>query len=97
MNKLFIITYKAKPDFNSVIFHNYVEALYKNQWVSDWWHYTDNSYIVASNQTVQNLYNAAAPGMVGIQYVLIAEIDPNNMQGWLPPDAWTWLQKYQPK
>jgi hypothetical protein len=95
MNKLYLITYKTNPSFNSVTFHNYVKALHEKKWISDWWHYTDNAYIVASNQEVQKLYNAAAPGMKGIQYVLIIELNPNNRQGWLPPDAWKWLQKYK--
>lgn len=95
MNKIYIITYKTLPDFNSVSFHNYIDAMYKNGWISDWWHYTDNSYIVVSNQSVQDLYNAAAPGMKGIQYALITEVNLNNQQGWLPPAAWEWLKKYK--
>lgn len=95
MTKLYIITYKTNPSFNSAIFHNYIKALYQNNWISDWWHYTDNTYIVASNQTVQNLYNATAKGMGGIQYALIVEVNPKNQQGWLPPAAWDWLKKYQ--
>jgi hypothetical protein len=95
MNKLYIITYKTNSAFNAVAFHNYIEDLYKKKWITDWWHYIDSAYIVASNQTAEALYNAAAPGMKGIQYVLIIEVDPKNEQGWLPPKAWEWLQKYK--
>lgn len=95
MNKLYLITYSFNQNFNAVNFHNYINALFAKKWISDWWHYTDSAYIVASSQTVQDLYNAAAPGMVGIKYVLITEINPKNQQGWLPKDAWNWMQKYR--
>lgn len=95
MKKLYIITYKTNSGFNSAIFHNYIKALHDKNWVSDWWHYTDNAYIVASNQTVQNLYDVSAKGMAGIQYILIVEINVRNQQGWLPVEAWNWLKKYK--
>ncbi|MDO8571124.1 MAG: hypothetical protein Q7R79_00405 [bacterium] len=95
MTRLYLITYKANPYFNAATFHNYVASLYANKWISDWRHYNDNAYIVASSFDVGRLYNSIAPGMNGIQYTLIIEVDPKNSQGWLPKDAWTWLQKYK--
>jgi hypothetical protein len=96
MTKLFIITYKTDATFNPVLFHNYIHQLFVKNWISDWWHYTDNTYIVASQQDVVGLYNATFPG-IPRRYILIIEVDPNNAQGWLPQSAWTWLQKYQNK
>lgn len=96
MTKLFIITYKTDTAFNSVLFHNYIQSLYTKSWISDWWHYTDNTYIVASSQTVGALYSATFPGVPG-RHILVIEVNPNNAQGWLPKEAWTWLQKYQNK
>lgn len=96
MNKLFAITYKTDSVFNAVSFHRYINALYEKEWISDWWHYTDNVYIVASSQEVSDLYNVTFPGVPG-RYILIIEVDPNNAQGWLPQKAWAWLQKYQIK
>lgn len=95
MTKLYVIVYETQAGFNAANFANYIKALDQKKWISDWWHYLENTYIVASDQTAQNLYNAAAPGMKGIKRVLVVEIDPSNEQGWLPPDAWKWLQKYK--
>lgn len=96
MTKLYIITYKTDLNFNAVLFHNYVKSLHTKSWISDWWHYTDSTYIVASSQPVNDLYNATFPG-IPRRHILIIEVNPNNAQGWLPQAAWTWLQKYQSK
>lgn len=95
MNKLYLITFKANQYFNAVHFHSYINDLYSKKWITDWWHYTDNAYIVASAYDVNRLYSATVPGMSTMTYVLFIEIDPNNAQGWLPTDAWKWLQKYK--
>lgn len=96
MTKLFLITYKTDTTFNPILFHNYIGSLYAKNWISDWWHYTDNVYIVASSQDVTSLYNATFPG-IPRRHILIMELNPNNAQGWLPKAAWDWIQKYQIK
>lgn len=95
MSKLYIIAYDTQAGFDAMAFANYIKALSEKKWISDWWHYVNTVYIVASERSAQELYNAAAPGMKGIRHVLVIEIDPKNEQGWLPPDAWKWLQKYK--
>lgn len=94
--KLYVITYKTDANFNAVFFHNHIVKLHSNGWISDWWHYTDNVYIVASSQEVNKLYNVTFLGIPG-RFILIVEINPNNAQGWLPKAAWSWIQKYQKK
>ena len=96
MTKLFLITYKTDATFNPILFHNYINSLYIGSWISDWWHYTDNVYIVASSQDVTSLYNATFPG-IPRRHILIMELNPDNAQGWLPKAAWDWIQKYQTK
>lgn len=96
MIKLYIITYKTDMTFNPVLFHNYINTLFAKNWISDWWHYTDNTYIVASVQDVSALYRATFPGIPG-KYILIIEVNPDNAQGWLPEAAWTWIKKYRSK
>lgn len=96
MSKIYLITYKSDINFNKVIFHNYINSLFKNGHISDWWHYTDATYLIASNLKVNQLYNSVFPG-VPRRYLLIIEVNTNNAQGWLPMDAWRWLQKYQSK
>jgi len=96
MNKVYLVTYNTDANFNRTIFHNHVSSLSQYGYVTDWWHYIDTAYLVVSSLNVSQLYNAIYPG-VPQRYLLIVEIDPNNAQGWLPKDAWAWLQKYQHK
>ena len=94
MNKVYIITYNTDLYFNPTAFHGYINYLYQNHYIIDWWHYTTNAYMVVTSLDVNSLYNAVFPG-IPRRYLLIIVVDPNNAQGWLPKDAWTWLQKYQ--
>lgn len=93
MNKIYLVTYNADAYFNKAIFHNYLTSLYPLS-ITDWWHYIDTTYLIASSLDVNSLYNFIFPG-VPQRNLLIIEIVPQNAQGWLPRDAWAWLQKYQ--
>jgi len=95
MTKIYLVTYNSDIYFNKAIFHGYMTSLYPRH-ISDWWHYIDTTYLIASSLDVNQLYNGIFPG-VPLRYLLIIEVDPDNAQGWLPKDAWAWLQKYQRK
>jgi hypothetical protein len=91
--KLYLITFNVDPAFNPVAFHAYLTSLYPNV-VVDWWHYLTYTYIVASNYDVNTIYNSVFPGAPG-RHLLITEISPANIQGWLSIEAWQWIQKYR--
>lgn len=93
MNKLYVVIYNTQGNFSEAVFHSYMTSLYPN-YISDWWHHTNTAYIIASTLNVGQLYSLIYPG-VPMKNLLIIEVDPNNAQGWLPPQAWQWLQKYQ--
>lgn len=90
-----MVTYDD-TNLNRELLHSYINSLLRGGLITDWWHYIGTSYIVASTLGVNALYNAIFPG-IPKRYLLIIEVDPNNTQGWVPPDAWTWIQKYQKK
>ncbi|MFA7252348.1 MAG: hypothetical protein WC027_00630 [Candidatus Paceibacterota bacterium] len=94
MNKVYIITYNPVEPFNKALFHNYIKSLHNNNYISDWWHYIDETYLVVSSLPVNQLYNATFPGVPG-RYIFIVEVNLNNAQGWLPPNAWVWIRKYK--
>lgn len=93
MNKVYIVTFNTDTPFNVLVFDSYIKSLYP-KYITDYWHYIHTTYLVVSSLDVNSLYNAIFPG-VPQRYLLIVEINPNNSQGWLPPDAWIWLQKYK--
>jgi len=93
-NKVYIVTYNPTEPFNKVIFHNFIQSLHKLGYITDWFHYIDETYLIVSSSSVSQLYNLIFPG-VPKRYLLIIEVNVNNAQGYLPLNAWTWIQKYQ--
>jgi hypothetical protein len=94
MSTLYLISYKSDQNFNDVIFHGYIDSLYKKRTITDWWHYTDHTYMVVSNLDANGIYNAVFPG-VPRRNLLIIAVNPNITQGWLPKTAWDWINKYK--
>jgi len=95
MNKIYLITYNTDATFNSQVFHNYITSFYP-KYLSDWWHYINDFYLVSTSLNVNDLYNIVFRGIPG-RHLIIIEVNPNNSQGWLPKQAWDWLQKYRSK
>lgn len=95
MNKIYLIIYRSNNEYEKLMFHNHINRLYPTQ-ISDWWHYMDNFYLIATNLGVNSLYSSVFPGIPG-KHILIMKVDPNDSQGWLPKNAWDWIQKYQSK
>lgn len=93
--KLYIVSYSIDVNLNLATFHSYITGLPLSV-VADWWHYLPFTYIIASDLEVTDLYNKIFPG-IPLRYLLVIEANPNNAQGWLPPEAWIWLQKFQLK
>jgi len=93
-NKVYLVTYNTDNNFNNSVFYKHISTVLYPQYISDWWHYLENVYIVISSLDVNQIYNLISPQLGG-RNLLIIEINPNNAQGWLPKKAWEWIQKYQ--
>ena len=58
-----------------------------------WWHHLDFTWIIVSGETIEQLYNRIAKHLMQSDHELIFEIPPNARYfGWLPKEAWDWLQ-----
>jgi hypothetical protein len=62
---------------------------------TDWYHYGPGSWILWTNGTPDSWYPHVKGLLSDNDYLLIVEIGPNPVRGWLPQDAWTWLRKYK--
>lgn len=86
MNK-YLITY----DLKNKSIKNY-ESLYsaiKN--TGPWWHYLDSTWIVKSNFTATQIWNQLGQHLLRNDFILVIKIDTSDKWGWLPQDAWNWL------
>lgn len=84
--KKFLITYDLKTqNWNYTGFHNALQN------VGPWWHYLQTSWIVKTHLTAQQVYERLAPFLSKSDNILVVEIVPGSKFGWLPQDAWTWI------
>ena len=95
MKKIYLITYNMDAHFNFFAFHNHILTLLKKGIINAWWHYTHATYIVASDQHINEIYNNILFHGIYRQNLLIIEVQPDNKQGWLPKEAWEWLERYK--
>lgn len=86
MNK-YLITYdlKGKPIAN---YESLFVALKK---IGPWWHYLESTWIVKTNLTSTQIWNMLAGHITNTDRMIIVKIDTLDKQGWLPKEAWDWL------
>lgn len=56
-----------------------------------WWHYLASTYLITSTAEVITLQNYINMNWEG--RFLITQMDPYNTGGWLPNDAWAWINE----
>jgi hypothetical protein len=55
-----------------------------------WWHYLETIWIVSSSHSANEFANLLYPHIEAADRLLVAKL-AGEYQGWLPEDAWTWL------
>jgi len=60
-----------------------------------WWHYLDSTWIVITNETSQQIWERLEKSVDKNDFVLIIEVKRNSF-GWLPKDAWDWINTNVP-
>jgi hypothetical protein len=78
---------KAKPDYSGLL-----EELKRSP---GWWHYLESTWLIATNETAQQLWERIRPHVHQSDSVLIIEVR-DYVQGWLPKEAWDWIQANVP-
>lgn len=86
MNK-YLITY----DLKNKNIENYGNLYNAIQRVGPWWHHLDSTWIVKTNLNSQQIWNILLPYIYKNDHILIVKIDNFDKWGWLPQDAWVWL------
>lgn len=83
----YLITYTLKtPGWNYTGFFTALQSL------GTWWHYLDSTWIIKNSiYTPQQMHAILGPHLSRNDFILIVEIVPGNKNGWLPPEAWRWI------
>jgi len=89
-NKLYILSFDlSTADINGL--HQLIKT---SQYINDWWHYLGSTYILSSNYTLDTIQNQIKVKYPGFHFLLM-EVDPKAANGWLPKDAWKWINKHK--
>lgn len=61
-----------------------------------WWHYLESTWLIATPESASQLYNRLRAHLdKKDDSILIIEVG-NHVGGWLPKDAWEWIQREIP-
>lgn len=93
-DKFYIVTLDKGgflDSFDSKKFHNQLIAA---KGINAWWHYLESTYILKVKYGV-NAHNIAAyiQKIAPNKKFFTSEITLNNYNGWLPQEAWDWINK----
>ncbi|HCG5919202.1 TPA: hypothetical protein NJ048_004359 [Vibrio parahaemolyticus] len=88
--KAYVITYDLRtPNQN---YNGLYEAI---KTTGRWWHYLDSTWIIATDESPAQIWSRLEPFVDNNDNLLIMEVK-NNSQGWLPQDAWEWINENVP-
>lgn len=93
-NKFYIISIQDVEVWKTFDTANFHKQLTTANGVLSWWHYLNSTYIikVPNNITAQNVTEYVmriAPN----RHFFTCEIDLNDYNGFLPQDAWDWIER----
>jgi hypothetical protein len=59
---------------------------------SSWWHYLASTWLIATSESANELYNRLQKNLDRGDRLLIIQAG-TDMQGWLPKKAWEWIER----
>lgn len=84
---LYLVSYTLNPSRKNPNLENELQT------TGTWWHHLDYTWIIVSQETVEQLYNRLVQHLVESDHIFIVEIPTYARYfGYLPKDAWEWLQ-----
>lgn len=82
--RVYIVSYELRKKKNYTGLHEQLKAS------EGWWHYLDSTWLIATQEDANQLYNRLAPHLDREDSILIIQA-ATDMQGWLPKEAWDWI------
>lgn len=83
--KLYLLVFDPYKT-NAAALHNIVTTMPLK---TDWWHYIGSAYVLASYSTAKEMQDYINVRWKG--FFLLSEINAHNSGGWLPQEAWNWI------
>ena len=83
---ILIINYELKTPFKD--YAPFYAAIKSN--ATEWWHFMDNTWLVATSYSADQFAKLLYPHIVNTDHLLVMKVQ-KEYQGWLPKEAWDWL------
>jgi hypothetical protein len=83
-----LVTYEFKTPNKE--YGPFYEAVKKNS--EGWWHYIDHVWIVNTTMSADQFAKALYPHITKSDSLLVVRLRREH-QGWLPEEAWKWLNE----
>jgi hypothetical protein len=92
--KAYIINYEKGGVFDNFDYKKFHNTLTTANGILNWWHYLGSSYIIITenNITATNVSEFVKQYMKN-KLFLVVELNLQNHSGWLPKEAWEWINK----
>jgi hypothetical protein len=82
---VYAVTYDLKA-----ILHNYSGLYDELKKSPSWCYYIKDTFLIKTDETVEQIWARVQPHLEKDDFLLIIEVR-RNYQGWLPKEAWDWL------
>ncbi len=87
---LYVVTYQIRP------FRDIAPIVEELQRSPSWEHHMDNTWLIQTHETAQQLYSRIAPRFLQTDLFLIVEFSRYaTYMGWLPQEAWDWINQHR--
>jgi len=86
---VYLISYQLNK--NTDHYTGLFEKLKKHE---SWWHYIDCTWFVVTDKSAKDIYTNIAIYLDKNDAVLIMAIEDVSMYGFLPEDAWKWIEEH---
>ncbi|MES2592155.1 MAG: hypothetical protein V4608_09740 [Bacteroidota bacterium] len=95
-NKAYIINFDKGGLHDTFDYKKFHESLINANGLVSWSHYLASSYIIIveyhiTATSISNFVQARMPD----KHFIVVELNLNDHNGWLPKEAWDWINKYK--
>ena len=87
MSKVYSVTYDLKTPGR-----DYTPLYAALKTFPKWWHFLDSTWLIATEESPSQVYKRLVSTITQKDRLLIIEVR-NNAQGWLPKEAWDWINQ----
>jgi hypothetical protein len=85
---ILLVTYTLRNQFKD--YSSFYEAIQQSS--TEWWHFIDDSWIINTTKTPTQVAAKLYPHMEESDALIVVRLH-KNYDGWLPQEAWEWLNK----